>query len=79
MKENTRSPQLALTLGNYIKQAATLKCSMAIEQGNAAKKAQIQSESNDFMALYNAQWKYCVSSKAIRTQRLRRLNKFAEK
>lgn len=65
------SPQLALTLGHYIKHVALLKGSLGIQ----TESAQIVTEARDFKELYNAHWNNRVSSIAKRRQKLRHINK----
>ena len=65
------SPQLAITVGHYLKQIALLKASIALQREDARKKK----EANDFQELYAAHWNSRVSSVACRTQRLRCINK----
>ena len=65
------SPQLAITIGHYLKQIALLKASLGLQTDNARRKK----EANDFQELYAAHWKSRVSSVALRSQRLRTINK----
>lgn len=71
LSQEANSPNLALTLGHYVKQLALLKGSKGIETGNEKK----QKEAKDFQELYAAHWKNRVSSVANRRKRLRCLNK----
>ena len=64
------SPQLAITLGHYLKQICLLKASLAIQQEDDRKKR----EANNFLELFAAHWTSKVTSVANRTQRLRALN-----
>lgn len=65
------SPQLALTLGHYIKHIALLKGSIGIQEENT----QIVNEARDFKELYSAHWNNRVSSVSKRRQKIRHINK----
>ena len=67
----TNSPSIATNLGHYIKHAALLKSSLAIETGNK----EWRTEKDDFMELYNAHWASRVSCVAMRRIRLRAMKK----
>lgn len=69
-----RSPQLALTLGHYVKQLTLLKIAESIKQ---EKKAMLVDAEN-FLRLFNASWCQTVSSSTSRIQRLRKLQKTVE-
>lgn len=68
------SPQLAKTLGHYIKQISLLKASLALEQENPRNRKEAQ----EFNEMYQAHWNSKVAAVANRTQRLRTINKQAE-
>lgn len=65
------SPNLALTLGHYIKQICLLKGSLAIQTANPRKRQ----EANDFKELYAAHWNSKVAAIAHRRLRLKSMNK----
>jgi hypothetical protein len=65
------SPNLALTLGHYIKQSFLLKISLGIENEDQPMIHQGQS----FKILYETHWNNLVSSVANRRQKLRQINK----
>lgn len=65
------SPQLALTLGHYIKHIALLKGSLGIQTENP----KLVTEANDFKELYSAHWNNRVSAVAKRRQKMRHINK----
>lgn len=66
----SNSPQLAISLGNYLKQITLLKASLAIQEENDRKKI----EANNFLEMHAAHWLSRVKSVANRTQQLRAIN-----
>lgn len=68
------SPNLALTLGHYVKQICLLKVSSGIMTEDMRKKE----DANNFKELYAAHWNSKVSCVASRRMRLRCLNKKEE-
>ncbi|RUS79500.1 hypothetical protein EGW08_012732 [Elysia chlorotica] len=68
------SPNLALTLGHYIKQICQLKKSVALQTEGELKRK----EADDFDLLYQAHWNNYVSAVSLRRQKLRSLNKTLE-
>jgi len=71
MSRAAGSPNLALTLGHYLKQMAFLKRSIALDENNASKR----SEAKYFLEKYAALWNAQVASGACRTMKLRKMNK----
>ena len=69
------SPNLALTLGHYIKQICQLKQSLSL-QSEAKKKD--QEDAAAFNLLFSAHWNSYVSSLSLRRLKLRNLNKSIE-
>ncbi|ESO97595.1 hypothetical protein LOTGIDRAFT_228230 [Lottia gigantea] len=69
------SPNLALTLGHYLKQICLLKISLSIEKGDDPS---LKQEASDFQQLYNAHWNCRVSAVVLRRLRLRQINKKIE-
>ena len=65
------SPQVALTLGHYIKHVALLKISVGIQEDNS----DYIKEGRNFQELYQCHWNSRVSSVAKRRQQLRHINK----
>ena len=65
------SPQLALTLGHYVKHIGLLKVNLGIQEDNE----ECVKEARNFSELYQAHWNNRVSSVAKRRQKLRHLNK----
>ena len=69
-----KTPNLALTLGHYIKQLCQLKHSLALQNENSAGKE----EADNFDVLIGAHWNDNVSAAALRRLKLRTLNKTIE-
>lgn len=69
--EESGSPQLAITLGHYVKQVILLKRSLGVQTGDESKVK----EARDFLYLYDAEWNNKVTAVNVRRQRLRHLNK----
>ena len=65
------SPQLALSLGRYVKQANMMKITVAVEEGSVEMK----SDAREFKEMYDANWNNLVSSTAARRRQLRTVNK----
>lgn len=65
------SPNIAITLGNYLKQIFLIKISLAIEKGDEEMKK----EGEEFERLYQTHWNNQVSAVANRRKRLRAINK----
>ncbi|XP_052261565.1 uncharacterized protein LOC127865682 [Dreissena polymorpha] len=65
------SPQLALTIGHYIKHIALLKSSIGVQ----TEDEQMIKEARHFTELYNAHWNDRVSCVAKRRQQMRHINK----
>ena len=68
------TPNLALSLGHYIKQICMLKQSLAIQ--NEDDKSKIEAEKFDL--LFGAHWNSYVSAVTLRRLKLRTLNKTIE-
>ena len=67
-------PNLALTLGHYIKQICQIKQSLALQ----CEDEQAKKEANDFDLLLGAHWNNYVSAVTLRRLKLRQLNKSME-
>ena len=68
------TPNLALTLGHYIKQICQLKRSLALQSENET----VKKESDNFDLLIGAHWNNYVSAVTLRRLKLRTLNKTIE-
>ena len=70
-KMGLSSPQLALTMGHYLKCLSQLKKSLAMRNQDTILKT----EAEEFDIDYNAHWNNYVSAAALRRQKLLSLNK----
>lgn len=66
----SESPQLALTLGHYIKQLCQLHIAESLKKGDAASEL----AGEQFMKLYNASWSTTVAAATSKKQRLEKFN-----
>ena len=68
------SPQLALTLGHYVKQIIELKHSLGLRTSDT----KMQSDAAAFSVLFSAHWNSYVAAVTLRRMKLRTLNKTIE-
>ena len=70
----TKSPQLGLAIGHYVKQICLQKIATAIKDRSDSDLK----DAEDFMKLYSASWSSHVAAPTGRRQRLKQLNKAVE-